>query len=393
MSPIRTKPWFEPCFWLRAVLLSATFLGLIASIPLWLNSRAFPLLRVAPWFPVLPAPWDKCLFGAMLLALALAGWRYRPAVAFFLGASLFAYCEDQNRGQPWFYMYWVMLLLTLLPGPAAMAACRCSISVVYIWSGIQKINPAFLYGSPGWFTAPAANWHLPGFVLDLLRWGITTAPIVEIGIGLGLWAPRLRKPAIIAVFAVHLAALLFLGPLGHNYNWVVWPWNLAMIGLVCALFVGAAPPRLKPALAEVRRSRPAIAILAPYALLPALSFVGWWDSDFSFTLYAENQANANIFVTPAFAERLPPQLRRYVHPFPQPYDPQFQGPCVFMFGTWCYEELHVPVVPEPRNFRAIFRFLRAWSKSPEDLRLIIGPRAGPILFYQGDDRVELGRKP
>ena len=51
---------------------------------------------------------------------------------------------------------------------------------------------------------------------------------------------------------VHLAALLFLGPLGHNYNWVVWPWNLAMIGLVWALFAAQTPPRLKPTLAEVR---------------------------------------------------------------------------------------------------------------------------------------------
>ena len=32
-------------------------------------------------------------------------------------------------------------------------------------------------------------------------------------------------------------------------------------------------------------------------------------------------------------------------------------------------------------------------KSPEDLRLIIGPRAGPVEFYQGDDFVEPGREP
>ena len=86
--------------WLRAILLGATLLGLIASAPVWFNARAYPLLPIATWFPILPAPWDKWFFGAMLLALVFAGWSYRWAVIVFLSASLFAFCEDQNRGQP-----------------------------------------------------------------------------------------------------------------------------------------------------------------------------------------------------------------------------------------------------------------------------------------------------
>src|SRR5215470_3434587 len=83
--------------WLRGVLLGACFFGMLASMPLWLNTRSFPLVPIAPWFPALPSPWDKCLFGSMLAALALAAWRYRPAVMYFLSASLFAFFEDQNR--------------------------------------------------------------------------------------------------------------------------------------------------------------------------------------------------------------------------------------------------------------------------------------------------------
>src|SRR4051795_4924970 len=59
--------------WLRGTLLVACLLGMLISWPLWLNARAFPLLPVFPGFPVLPAPWDKCFFGAMLLSLVLAG--------------------------------------------------------------------------------------------------------------------------------------------------------------------------------------------------------------------------------------------------------------------------------------------------------------------------------
>ena len=411
--------------WLRATLLSACFFGLLASLPLWLNAHTFPLLPIVPGFPILGSPWDKCLFGSMLLALLLAAWFYRAAITFFLLAVLFAFCEDQNRGQPWLYMYWVMLWLTLLPAPASIAACRLALSVTYIWSGIQKFNARFFQVAPAWFVSPAAHWHLPPAAIELLRWGVASAPFVELGIGLALWSPRLRPGAIGAGAGLHLAALLFLGPLGHNYNWVVWPWNLAMIALLFALFAtgrlwqknpaegssstwgkvrrgGAASkqpvatslgPRLAQTFAGLRRSKPAVAALALYSLLPILSYFGWWDSYFSFSLYAENSANANIFVTQAFGDRLPPKLRAYVQQFPQAYDPQHQGPCVFVFFAWCYEELHVPPISEPRNFRSIFNALRAYSREPNDLRMIVGQRAGPVIFYQGDTREFLTPKP
>jgi hypothetical protein len=380
--------WRASLFWLRTVLLSATFLGLLSCWPLWLNSREFPVIPITAWFPVLPSPWDQLFFGAMLLPLALAAWRYRVAVGFFLAATFVAWCEDQNRGQPWLYMYWGMLLLTLLPDSIALAACRLAMSAAYVWSGIQKVNPAFLNGSPAWFVAPAERWHLPHIVLDIFRWGIATAPFVEIAIGICLWVPRLRKAGIVAVFGVHLAALLFLGPLGHNYNWVVWPWNLAMIALVWVLFALGPAPRIELAFTQLKMSRPALALLTPYTLLPVLSFFGLWDSYFSFTLYSANEADANIFVTPGFTARLPARLQKYVHPVPQ-YHPQYQGPSMFLFRAWCYEDLHVLFVPEPRNYVGVFQHLRKYSREPGDLRLIVGPRGGSPVFYEDERRVVL----
>jgi hypothetical protein len=383
--------------WLRLVLLVSCGVSLIASAPLWLNSREFPVLPILPGFPVLMAPWDAWFFGAMLLSLVLAAWVYRLAVTAFLVMGFFAFCEDQNRSQPWFYMYWVMLLLTLWPPRIAVAACQLSISAVYIWSGIQKCSPHFFGGEPAWFVAPAANWHLPGVVIDLLRWAVATAPFVEIGIGVGLWSKRFRRAAIVAVFLVHGSALLFLGPLGHNYNWIVWPWNVAMIGLVVVLFgrwesKAGKLSGVGEAFGLLRRSKGALAVVALYGLLPILSYVGLWDSYFSFAVYAENAATANVFVTQKFADRLPPHVRSFVRPFSQTYDPQFQGPLVLMYGAWCYKELHVTFIPEPRVYHALFLALRRYSQEPGDLRLIIGPRFGPVQFYEGDRRVLLTPK-
>jgi hypothetical protein len=378
--------------WLRLVLLIACGASLLASAPLWINARDFPVLPIVAGFPIVPAPFDKWFFAALLLSLVLAVWFYRSAITFFLIAAFFAFCEDQNRGQPWFYMYWVMLLLTLWPAPVALAACRWSMSVVYFWSGVQKCSHHFFNGDPAWFVAPAANWHLPSDMINLLRWAVTTAPFVEIGIAFALWFKATRRAAIVAVILVHGSALLFLGPLGRHYNWIVWPWNAAMIGLVLALFAkgspktadSSSPPTALQTFAALSLSKAAFLVIALYGLLPILSYFGLWDSYFSFAVYAENAATANVFISEAFKDRLSPKIASNVIAYPGNYDPQFQGPYVLMYGAWCYKDLHVVFIPEPRVYHSFFLAMRAYSREPADLRLMVGPRYGPIRFYEGD---------
>lgn len=406
--------------WLRATLLAATFLGLIASAPVWTNTRTFPLLPIFSGFPILPAPWDNYLYALMLGSLVAAMWSYRPAVITFLATSFVAYCGDQNRGQPWLYMYWVMLLLSLFPGPSNNPACRLAIATVYLWGGIQKLNPRFFSVTPEWFVAPVLNWHLPATVIELLKLSVKSAPFIEIAIAVLLWFPRLRHIAFALAILTHTFALVFLGPWGHNYNWVVWPWNLAMIALVLGLFargrlfettatVPTESSKLKPAdhakkhrpsslaasdfagfrrtMMDLRQTRVAMATVGLYALLPILSYSGRWDSYFSFALYSENLAAANMFCSETFRDNLPPHLKGYVQKFPQDYDPQHQGPYGFAFTAWAYEEMHVPPISEPRNFVNVYRALLPYTKKPADLRMIIGPRSGPVIFYEGD-RVE-----
>lgn len=388
--------------WLRATLIIASFLGLIASAPVWTNTRTFPLLPIFNGFPILPAPWDRYLFITMLASLGVAVRFYRPGIIIFLASSFIAYCGDQNRGQPWLYMYWVMLLLSLFPTPIAIAANRFAITTVYLWGGIQKLNFRFFEVTPQWFVAPAANWHLPPVVINLLKISVESAPFVEIAIALLLWKTKLRRAALGLTVLTHAFALLFLGPLGHNYNWVVWPWNLAMVALVFGLFANGklfetptSPAGNKSKLkldnevvlsstvSQLRRNRPALSIVAAYAVLPILSYSGLWDSYFSFSLYSENLAVANIFVTEKFRDNLPQNLKRHAQPFTQAYDPEHQGPLTFAFTAWGYEEMHVPPISEPRNFENVYRALLPYATTPADLRMIVGPRSGPVIFREG----------
>lgn len=410
VSPLPFANTDRRTLWLRATLLSATLLGLIASAPVWSNTRTFPLLPIFSSFPILPAPWDKCLYALMLGTLVAAMWFYRPAIITFLVTCCFAYCGDQNRGQPWLYMYWVMLLLSLFPAPTAHAACRVAVAVVYFWGGLQKINARFFTVTPEWFVAPAANWQLPAAAIDLLKLSVQAAPFIEIGIALLLWFPRLRRIAFALTLLTHAFALTFLGPWGHNYNWVVWPWNLAMIALVIGLFArgkffesttpagNSIRSEKKPAptpqlftlpqtTAALRHAKVAALLVMLYGLLPILSYSGRWDSYFSFALYSENLAAANLFCTESFRDNLPPHLKPYVQKFPQAYDPQHQGPYGFAFTAWAYEEMHVPPISEPRNFVNVYRTLLPYARKPEELRMIIGPRSGPVIFHEGN-RVE-----
>lgn len=221
-----------------------------------------------------------------------------------------------------------------------------------------------------------------------MRWSAASAPFLEIAIAIGLWFKPTRRSALAAVVLVHLFALLFLGPWGHNYNWVVWPWNLAMISLALALFpIAQSANEAFPSLADswtiLRRSPLALAILLPFMLLPVLSYWDRWPSSFSFALYSNSSANANIFVTQAFVDRLPPHLARCVQPFPN-YDPQWQGPFVFNSAAWAYEEMHVPPATGTRTFLSVFNALKPYAPTPQDLRMIVGERSGRVLFYQGD---------
>lgn len=372
---------------LQATLSVTCLLTMLASMPLWLGSRLFPQLPVSASFPGLTAPWDAIAFAVVLGSLLASIWLPRAGTGVFLIGSLFLALADQCRLQPWFYMYWVMLLLTLAKGEAALTACRIALSAVYVWGGAQKLTPEFFNLVAPWFVKPAAAWF-PESLVTALKWGVFTAPFVEMFIGIGLWFRRARMPAIIATILVHVIAVLFLGPLGHRHNWIVWPWNLVMPVLVLVLFPRDAT---RHTWSSLRGSAWSSGVVALFCLLPVLSFFGKWDSYLSFSLYTGRLTKADIFISASLRERLPPALHEFIVATPTPFNEQLQGPYVVLTELWADKILRTPPLPEARNYRNVARYLASFASDPNDLRMVLIPRVGKPLFYRGGDlRPEAG---
>ena len=367
--------WDTPTrlLWLKRILLAASFFGMLACGRLWV-SRPFPRVPIAEWFPSPGAPWDRILLGALLAALVVAVKFYRPAVLFFLAGVLFLILGDQNRIQPWFYLYAVMLVLTLRPERAGLAGCRIVLSAVYVWSGIQKFNQDFFDSVVPWFVEPARRW-LPPELVEPIGWLIGSAGAVELFIGLALWIPPLRRPAAWATVVVHATVLVLLGPLGHGYNLVVWPWNIAMPLLTFVLFWTRKVPHALP---DLKTSVPATVIVALFSILPAFSYVGLWDSAMSFCVYSGNTAKLTLFVSPELRDRLPPRIRRFLAITEQ-------GRTTIDVLAWGIAELGVPPLAEPRSFRAVARYVAQYAPTDHDVHLLVAPRFGPIEEYRQSD--------
>ncbi len=358
--------------WTRRILLAGTFFGMLASYRLWLTSRRFPLVPIADWFPAPAPPWDAALFGLLLALLVAALWLPRWAIPVFLAGAVLLVLADQTRLQPWFYLYSVMLLLTVFPDRAALAGCRIVLSAVYVWSGIQKLNASYFDEVVPWFSAPAARWLGEGSI-DAVQFAIAAAPLIEVFIGLGVWLIPLRRYALGTAFLLHAGVLLILGPLGYDYNLVVWPWNSTMPLLLLSLFARRPVGRTW---ANLRESKPAFATALLIVGLPILSFFALWDGSMSFCLYSGNTARSALFVSPALARRLPPWLQRFVVPTDQ-------GRPIVDVLPWALAEVGVPPLIEPRSFRALGRYIARYAQSPDEIELIIAPRDGATTVENG----------
>jgi hypothetical protein len=347
----------------KMTVAAAMFSGLMLSSKLWLTERYYPHVPVWDGLPTIPPPWDKVIFGQMLLLLALtAALRSRwPIMAFVAVAGAWS-LWDQSRWQPWFYQYLFMLAALGFSGDAnaerrqaGLNACRLILAATYIWSGLQKYNVMFATETYPWLIKPGLDF-LPdrlGAWANEQGW---RAACLECGLGIGLLVWPLRLVAVPLLVLMHAGILFCLSPWGNDWNSVVWPWNLAMMALNILLFVDTR--KVMPwHIAWPRRFLFARATLLLFGVMPLFNFFGYWDAYLSAALYSNNTLEGNIKVGDTLAEELPPAVRdKYL---------AWNGADLM---EWSMDEMNVPPYPARRVYRGIALRL---SRSPGDVTLDI----------------------
>lgn len=346
-------------------------LSMLCSYNLWAGQRWYPVCPLFTNFYIQP-PFDYILLGLeiVLVFFLIAADKTRLIIFLILLLNLVFVLLDQNRLQPWFFIYNSFLVVLLFYNwridnvnnyNSFFIILQLCFAAVYVYSGLQKFNEGFLTETYPWFIRP-----LKAFVSDrqMLTLNKTAyiIPYLEIFIGFGLLIKPLRFIAIPLVVALHVVILLLMGPLGNNYNVVVWPWNLIMIVLALLLFSGKTNERFF-SISHLFKLPVFYLVMILFWILPAFNLIGKWETYLSFSLYSGNNHNAKILLSKKAYDRLPPYIKHFAYERENDY--------VLYPKEWCLTELKTPLYPEKRIFRNVSRYVQVMSNcGDEDVKLV-----------------------
>lgn len=314
---------------LRPAFVALQALTILITWPLWQARSNPPTVPVVHGLPQVDVGW------ALLVSLAVVLFKPAIGVAAHVAVLVVAFALDQTRLQPEVVSLAILLIGTTTL-PYARVVARAHLASLWLWAGLNK---ALSLG----FAKEGAPFLYDAFPLHVepLRayfgWIVIAA---ETSIGVLLLVRRLRPIGVALAMTLHVLGLVALVSIGWNDS--VWPWNAALVVAAPAFFLfDSHSPRRE-------RKIPAIAIALVIGLYPAGFYAGIVDAYMAHSLYASNTARAVVC------------------------DPS--GTCSpRALATW--DALDVPLPPEPRLFRDLFR----QTCKPGD-ELVVFPRRTRILF-------------
>ncbi len=258
--------------------------------------------------------------------------------------EFFSCLLDQMRWQPWEYQFLLTFLFFVVyqkKHENFIKTIAILIIATYVFSGIHKINPAFLHNiwdrmmlqkAFHFSAATTSNRTIHFFGLII--------PTIEILIGFGLFFKKKRFFFVTLSIAMHIFIIVLLGKI-LNQNHVVLPWNVAMICLVFIVFKSQEFD-FKP---EFKTQKIAAIILL--ICLPILNFFGHWDSYLSYKLYAGDNQKLMLY---AEVQQNIDGIKIYKNSNP---NYQIQNTTTIDVEKIAFAELNVPIVPEARIYRQI----------------------------------------
>jgi predicted DCC family thiol-disulfide oxidoreductase YuxK len=359
-------------FWLKVTVVLAFCLGLAMSPHLWIGPRSYPLAPVFDFLSQAVHPADYVLFAVLfaLAAVVVVSPTPQKFIAAFLAIIVVFCLFDQTRWQPWVFLYsFLLVTLALFSWNSddvagrnrAFNIARLIVAGTYLFSGLQKINLNFVENEFPWIVSPITV-VLPA-AAPALRWLGMAAPFIQIAFAVGLLTRRFRRISLIAAVSMHVFILGMFGPLGLDWNNIIWPWTAAMAVLDIILFSGKQEFSWRDIAWSGRHAYHA-GVLVVFIGLPLLSFVNLWDSYLSAALYSGNLTEAEIYTNDRGRSSLPETVRAHlVH--------SYDDTNVLNIQRWAIEDLNVTPYAEVRVYKKIAKDVCLRLQNSADLVLLV----------------------
>lgn len=336
-------------------------LAKIWSYKTWIAERVYPIIPSIDILRNVPDFLHQFLFGLSLLSLlVMLCFKIRRWLLIVLFVAEIISCSlDTVRWQPWEYMYLCFLLMIIInfykPKNILLLSHLFLVSI-YLFSGLHKLNRDFL----------SSVW-LNMFLLDFLGLSMEFIlkyklffiglfiPLIEISLAILLLISKFKRKISYLLILMHLSILILIGPLGLQYNPVVWPWNLAMISIFIIIYA-------KPVELSKNSIVPNLYWLLLWFVMPVFSLFGRWYQYFSFNLYSGKEDQVYICISEKQQELVP-----Y---FETQQTSLCKGQACVNLQDWALEEIKSPPIPEIEIYRKIGDYLKQ-KYSKDDVKIIL----------------------
>jgi hypothetical protein len=359
-------------YWLKIAVVVAFCIGLALAPRLWIGPRSFPAVPLIGGLPAIEGLVAYALFALLfiLAAAIIVSPRPQRLIAAFLAVIAVFCMADQTRWQPWVFLYGFLLATLALFSwddrdsagrRSALNLARLIIACTYVFSGLQKTNLNFVDNDFAWIVSPIT--HLVPWAAEPLHAFGFLVPVVQVAFGIGLLTNRFRRVSLLAAVSMHAFILAMFGPVGLDWNNVVWPWTAAMAVFDVLLFSDKERYAADDFVAARKRPFHAL-VLVVFVALPALSFLNLWDSYLSAALYSGNLTEATIYLSDAGMASLPAALAGRV-------TRSAENTHILNIQRWAIEDLDVLPYPEARVYRAIAKHVCGQLADRRQLVLIV----------------------
>lgn len=355
---------------IKLVTLAGILSSVLLSLNLWAGQRWFPKAPLFNELSGLIAPYDYANLAVLIILLIISFMsQSRVPILLLVLFNLYLCIDDQNRLQPWFYNYTLILAVLLFfrnrvdePNnfTTVFISLQILVALIYIFSGLQKINSFFVEDTFKWLISPLESVFSERQMTLFYKLG-KAVPYIELLIGLGLLIKPARYLVLPMVITMHVFILLMLGPTGASFNYVVWPWNIVMIILNLLLFANVKQERFYD-ISILFKGLSFYLVITLMLILPIFSFNNKYDSYLSSSLYSSNTNNCKLILSDTAYERLPYYMRSFVTK-----DPDYN---ILFIKHWALHELGTPCVPEYRIFKKVQeRVIILTNTGPGDVKM------------------------